>query len=66
MKGHVPAFILYTIFVGLTSQILYPYQPLVYLGDDDYLNFPSDIFPAFTQAIANMQCPFHNKTAFYH
>ena len=26
--------------------------------------FPYDIFPVFTQAIANMHCPFNNNIAF--
>ena len=28
-----------------------------------YIIFPSDIFPAFTQAIANMPYPFNNNIA---
>ena len=37
---------------------------LIYLGDDAFeilFYFSPEIFPAFTQVITNMQCPFNNN-----
>ena len=64
LRGHILAFALFLSIIDIADS--YTYLLLVYLGDDrlkHYEIFSSDMFPVFTQVMANMQCPFNNNIA---
>ena len=65
LRGQIFAFALFLSMIGITDS--YTYLLLVYLGDDAFetlWNFFLWHVSSFTQAIANMQCPFNNNIAF--